>query len=95
MTSPISVLFRVGVLVVLTPRVFRSAVLVSLVVADLKALVRDYYAAAQIGAAMQDPTVDEEQDYNQRMRELMRRTQVLLKLGREEESSHGQASQAQ
>jgi hypothetical protein len=66
--------------------------LVSQLQPDLEALVRDYYAAAQIGAAMQDPAVDDEQDYDRRMHELMLRTQVLLKLGREGESSHVQTS---
>lgn len=44
---------------------------------DLENLVRDYYTAAQIGDAMEDPTYEEMQDYEQRLRELMQRTELL------------------
>lgn len=59
--------------------------------AQLEALVRDYYTAAQIGAAMEDPTYSDEQDYNARMRALMQRTEALLQLEREAQDSYKRA----
>ncbi len=59
--------------------------------AQLEALVRDYYAAAQIGAAMEDPTYSDEQDYNARMQELMQRTEALLQLEQEAQDSYKRA----
>jgi len=45
---------------------------------ELLTLLRDYYDAAKIGAAMEDSTDYEVHDYDRMMRELMQRTEKLL-----------------
>ena len=50
----------------------------------LEQLLRDYHTASQIGAAMEDQTPSDEQDYARRMQALQQRAAALLGLDVEE-----------
>jgi hypothetical protein len=59
----------------------------------LMTLIDDYYAAALMGAALDDPSFSEEQDYNERMRGLRERTEKLLNLKQEAEAMYVESLQ--